>query len=103
MPFPGPLTFTYTNVTVGAASTQLIAANRHRAYLAVYNRSDEQVDMMTGIAAVLGEGIPIAPTASTGVMPALHEWSFLRGNLTREAVNAICTSGAKVVTVVEGF
>ncbi len=103
MPFPGPLTYTYTNVSVGAASTLLVVANKRRAYLAIYNRSDEQVDMMTGIPAILGTGIPIAQTASTGVMPAIHEWSYGRGNLTRQAVNGICTSGTKTVTVVEGF
>ena len=100
---PGPLSFTYTNVTVGAVSTLLIAANPRRYYLAVFNRSDEQVDVTENAVAVLGTGTPLAPTASTGALPSFHEWTTHRGNLVQHAVYGICTSGAKIVTVKEGF
>ena len=100
---PGPLSFTYTNVTVGAASTLLIAANDKRYYLGIFNRSDEEVDVTENAVAVLGTGTPLAPTASTGALPSFHEWTTHRGNLTRQAVFGICTNGAKDVTVKEGF
>ena len=100
---PGPLRFEYANVSVGAATTVLATADANRKYLAIFNRSDEQVDVMEDADAVLGEGTPLAPTASTGALPSFHEWSQGKGNFTQQAINGICTSGTKTVTVKEGF
>ena len=100
---PGPLSFTYTNLNVGAASTLLIAANSKRYYLAIFNRSTEQVDVTENAPAVLGAGTPIAPTASTGALPSFHEWSTHRGNLTQQPLYGICTSGGMAITIKEGF
>ncbi len=100
---PGPLSFTYTNVPVGAVSTQLIGANPLRYYLAVFNRSAEIVDLKENAPAVVGEGTPLNPVDADGNIQGWHEWSTHLGNLTRHAVFGITAGGADVVTVKEGF
>lgn len=99
---PGPLAYTYTQVTVGAASTELVAANSKRMYLMIINRSTERIDLKEGAAAVSGEGTPLNPVDASSNIMGWHEWSQHLGNLTQEAVNGICASGGKTVTVKEG-
>ena len=100
---PGPLSFTYTNVAVGAVSTLLIAANSKRYYLAVFNRSAEIVDLQENAPAVVGEGTPLNPVDGDGNIQGWHEWSTHLGNLTRQAVYGITPGGGDIVTVKEGF
>ena len=99
---PGPLVIVSTNVTVGSTSTALVAANRKRMFLQIINRSDERVDVVENATAVAGEGIPLNPVDSDSNIQGAYEWSQGTGNLTQQAVNGICASGSKTVTVREG-
>ena len=77
-------------VTVGATTTEILAANGNREYALIQNDSDEVIYIAKGVAAVLNTGIRL--NASGGS----YEMSRLLGNLSQGAVNGICTSGSKV-------
>ncbi len=100
---PGPLSFTYTNLPVGAVSTQLVGPNPRRYYLAVFNRSTERVDLKENDVAVALEGTPLNPVDADGNIQGWHEWSTHLGNLTCHAVYGITAGGGMLVTVKEGF
>jgi hypothetical protein len=98
---PPALDYTITEVTVGATTTQLVASNAFRRFLMIQNKSDEAVYIKIGEAAVQDEGIQLSPVASGNVQGQIEFSSGLE-NLTREAINGICTSGSKTVVVIEG-
>lgn len=87
-----PVAFT---TTIAATTTEAVAANGDREYLLIENDSDEVVYLAFGEAAVLNTGVRL--NASGGS----YEMSRLLGNLCTAAVNAISTSGSKVVCGVE--
>ena len=89
-------TLTHTHPTIAAATTVALAANTTRKYALFENDSDEVIYIKVGVAAVLNQGIRL--NASGGS----YEMSFLIGNLNTGAVNAISTSGSKVLLVAEG-
>lgn len=80
-------------VSVGSGTTEVAAANDGRRYLAIVNDDDEPVYLAIGADAVMNKGIRL--NASGGVF----EMTGL--NLSLKAVNAICSSGSKNVTVQE--
>ena len=80
-------------VTVGNTDTSVLAANNSRKSATFVNDSDESIYLQLGAAAVLNEGIRL--NAAGGSYEINHT------NLFTGAVNAICTSGSKVLTVTE--
>ena len=90
------------NVTAGAASTLLAAANANRRWLLIINRSDEMVDIKLGAAAVAGEGIALNPIDGSSNIQGVFESSEKNCNLYKGAVYGICASGGKVVSVNQG-
>ena len=81
------------NATVGSTTTELVAANPARKYLAIINASDEEVYLAVGANAVMNKGIYLAKTGGS--------FEMVMTNRSPEAVNGICTSGSKNVTVQE--
>jgi hypothetical protein len=53
---------THATASVGAASTQIMAANDRRLYAEIINSSNEGMWLKLGEAAVVGEGIYLAPS-----------------------------------------
>ena len=103
MSWEGPVgSLTPSNVVVGNATTELAAANKNRRHLQVINRSDERVDIKFGEDAVSGEGVPVNAIDGTGNIQGTYEISEKHSNLFLGAINGICVSGGKTVTVVEG-
>ena len=86
----------HTNPTIGSSTTEALAANTSRRYALFENDSDEIIYIKIGADAVLNQGIRL--NASGGS----YEMSAEIGNLATGAVNAICTSGSKVLLVTEG-
>lgn len=86
-------TATSTGVTVGSSTTEVLASNPDRKSATIVNASDEVVYLQLGAAAVSGEGIYLA--ASGGA------FNIDKNNLFTGAINGICASGGKVVTVTE--
>lgn len=86
------------NVTVANASTEILAAKPERTWAIITNISDETVFLGLGEAAVANKGIALPPVPLTG--PAAQ---FVIGPDTpwKGAVNGICASGSKLVSVVE--
>ena len=82
------------NVTVGATSTSVIAANQDRTYLILTNDSNEVIYLGLDNAAESNKGIRLA--ASGGSV------TFAGETLFKGAVNAICASGSKVLSIQEG-
>jgi len=87
-------TATNTAVSVGAASTAILSANSTRLFAILVNDSDEEIYLALGDTAVMNEGIRL--NASGG------SFEINSNNLYTGAITAICTSGGKVLTVVEG-
>ncbi len=85
---------TNTSVTVGATSTAVLSANSDRNFVEIVNDSDEVIYLKLGSSATMNSGIRI--NANGG--------SFWIGkdNLYTGAITAICASGSKNITVVEG-
>lgn len=86
----------HTNVTVGLTSTEVIAANNGRKYLLLQNDSNEIIYIKLGVAAALNQGIRIPVDGS-------YEMKDGDGNIFLGTINAICTTGGKVLTVTEGL
>jgi hypothetical protein len=82
------------SVTVAVTSTEVIAANRIRAYAAITNDSDEIVYLSFGSAAVLNSGVRLNPRGGSFEIGGSGDSYF-------GSVYAICASGGKNVTVVE--
>lgn len=87
---------THTAVTVGATTTVALAANTSRLYALLVNDSDEAVYIKLGAAAVLNAGIRLNAYGGS------YEICKKIGNLYTGAINAICTSGGKILLVLEG-
>jgi len=90
------VTLTHTQPTIAATTTVALVANTSRRYALFENDSDEIIYIKIGAAAVLNQGIRL--NASGGS----YEMSAEIGNLDTRVVNAICTSGSKVLLVAEG-
>ena len=80
-------------VTVGSSSTAVLTANGGRIGGALVNDSDEAIYLAFGEAAVLNSGIRL--NADGGA------FSFPQDVIYTGAINAICTSGSKVLTYTE--
>jgi len=87
--------YTNTAVTVGNTTTAILAAEPSRMHVVIVNDSDEAVYLAFGADAVLNSGVRL--NASGG------SYEMNPDNLYAGAINGICTSGQKVVTVVEGI
>jgi hypothetical protein len=81
------------SVTVGTASTVVLAANPARQYAIIVNDSDEAIYLSLGNDAQLNKGIRL--NASGGSYEILEE------NMFTGRVTAISTSGSKVLTYIE--
>jgi len=86
---------TTASSTAGSSSTELVAANAARKYLAIVNDSDETVYISIGETAVVGKGIRLNANGGSFEMD--------NSNLSFKAVNGICSSGDKNVTYQEGY
>lgn len=89
-------TKTHTHPTIAATTTAALAANTDRLYALFENDSDEAIYLKVGVAAVMNQGIRLNAYGGS------YEMSGALGNLNTGAVNGICTSGSKVLLVVEG-
>ena len=86
-----------TKVSVGNASTLILAANAGRRYAAIVNDSDEDVYLALGQAAAMNEGIRI--NSGGGFWEVSR--AAVRHRIHVGAVYGICSSGGKNVTVQE--
>ena len=86
--------FTNAAVSVGTATTVVLAANANRKYALIVNDSDTVVYLAIGAAAVLNSGIRL--NAGGGSYEV--NWT----NLHALAINGISSIAAKIVTVTEG-
>ena len=89
-------TIAHTHPTIGATTTAALAANSMRIYALFENDSDELIYIKVGVSAVMNQGIRINANGGS------YEMSPQLGNLSTLVVNAICSSGDKVLLVVEG-
>jgi len=80
-------------IAIGAASTEILAANANRVYALVVNDSNETIYLALGVAAVLHKGIRIN---ANGGSYEIDSANFFIG-----AINGISTSGSKNVTIAE--
>jgi len=86
-------TSTIDGVTVGNTTTEVVAANTARKLLSLVNDSDEAIYIAIGTPAVMNKGARLNANGGTYNVP---ESILIRG-----AVNAICSSGSKNLTVLE--
>ncbi len=91
-----PATLTTASVSVGSASTPVVAANNNRRYLLLTNDSDTTIYIALGNNAAQASGIRLA--ANGGQM----EFSAVKGNLYTGAVTAISSASGKNLLVLEG-
>lgn len=85
---------TNSSVTVGSSSTSVLSENTSRNFVEIVNDSDEVVYLKLGSGATLNSGIRL--NANGGSF-----W-INKDNLYTGAITAICSSGSKNITVVEG-
>jgi hypothetical protein len=71
--------------TVGATTTPVLVAAAGRQVVILSNRSNEEIDVAFGAAAVAGQGVSLAVGAI----------AIVKGGLAALAINAICASGSK--------
>ena len=91
----GPITTqTSTGPTIGSTTTLALAANASRIYASFVNDADEDIYLTFGTNAVMNTGIMLE--AGRG------SYEITRANLFKGQVNAICTSGGKILCVTEG-
>lgn len=83
---------TPNSATVGAVSTEVLAAKSGRMYAVITNNSDEDMWLSLGTAAILNKGIPLKVNQSFEI----NGFKLFRG-----AVYAISTSGSKSVATFE--
>ena len=91
--FPIATTATNTSVTVGSASTAVIALNTSRKILILVNASDEAIFLSLSGTAVQGDGIFLSPSGGALTLD-------LQGMYTGQ-ISAICASGGKELTIME--
>ena len=82
------------NVSVAAASTEILATNANRNFAELVNDSNEEIYLSLGGTAEASKGIRLNPLGGTYSINAM--------NLYTGAINGICASGSKNITVVEG-
>ena len=87
-------TATNTKVSVGSADTQVLVANASRKFAAFVNDSNEVIYLSLSATAVMNEGIRLNANGGS-------YWINLLELYTGE-VSAICSSGSKNLTVMEG-
>jgi len=95
----GKATFTtptHTAVSIGAATTVVLAANANRLYALLINDSDAIIYIKLGASAVLNQGIRL--NASGGS----YEMGEKVGNLYLGAINGITAVAGKNLLVTEG-
>ena len=81
-------------VEVDDSSTLIIAANPKRKYAAIVNDSDEEIYLGLGEAAVMNAGIRLNANGGS--------YEITNDNIFKGVINAICASGGKILTIVEG-
>ena len=91
---------THRNVVIGTTSTLIVLPNKLRRFLIIQNRSNEDVDIKIGEAAVSGEGIQLAATDASSVRTAF-ELNPSMEVLASNAIYGICASGSKTISVTE--
>jgi len=87
-------TQTSTGPTVGATSTEVLAANAARVYASFVNDSTEDFYLAFGVEAVMHTGVFLKALGGS--------YEITHANLFFGAVNGICASGSKVLCVTEG-
>jgi len=86
----------YTEASVAATTTAVLAANANRVGVTIENHSDVVIFLRIGESAVKDEGHRLNPLGGDFVM------SPQRGNLSLAAINGITATGSsKVVLVTE--
>ncbi|MVP00349.1 hypothetical protein [Paenibacillus lutrae] len=86
----------HTAVTVGSSSTAINTGNSTRRYLLLVNDSDEVIYVNLGGTAALNTGLRINPNGGS------YEMTAALGNVYQGVINAISSSGNKVLLVTEG-
>jgi hypothetical protein len=86
----------HTAVTVGNTSTAVLSAETNRTYALFINDSDETIYMsIDGTAAAANDGIRLNANGGS------YEMTMGAGNVTANAVVAICASGSKKLLVTQ--
>lgn len=83
-----------SSVSIGIASTLVLAANSSRRYLFLVNDSDENIYVSLGSAAVLNTGILLTSQGGSLTLDTTTMWTG--------AVYAISLNGGKNLTICEG-
>ena len=91
----GNKTPTHSVVTVGSATTVVLAVNTARKGALFINDSDEVMYLKFGASAVMNQAIRLNANGGS------YEMSQELGNNVTSAVNGICTSGSKLLLVTE--
>ena len=100
---PDYLTYSDAVVNVGAVSTEALAVNTAGLKYALFeNVSNQVISLKVGAAAVLNESIVLPAVDADGNPQGAYEMSSGTGNLSLQAVNAICAGGNKNLTVTVG-
>ncbi len=81
------------NKSIGSSTTEILAANTNRKYFCIVNDSNETIYLALGADAVMNKGIRL--NANGGCFEAVGT------NMTQQAIDGICASGTKNVTVQE--
>lgn len=87
-------TYVNTYATVGAVTTEVVAANPSRMHLVLVNDSTQVMYLAFGADAVIGSGVRI--NASGG------SYEMTPDNLYCGAIDAICAGGQANMTILEG-
>ena len=85
-----------SNVSVGVATTIVLAENGARTYLLLVNDSDTVIYLAIGAPAELNKGIRL--NANGGAFEMIRD---IGGNWSPQAVNAISTAAGKNLTIQE--
>lgn len=86
-------TATNSKVTVAATTTEVLEADDKRVFARISNDSDEVIYLALGADAVLNQGIRLEVNG---------HFEINSTNLYTGVINAICASGSKVLSVVNG-
>ena len=85
------------NKSIDATTTEIIAEDGDRKYAILYNDSNEIVYLGIGAPAVMNQGPRMNPEGGFYEM-----LKAAGGNFSMQAVNGICASGGKNVTIQTG-
>ena len=81
---------TNSAVSVGSSDTSVLTADAGRLGIILVNDSDEAIYLGFGTAAVMNKGVRLNSAGGSLVLD--------NALMTSQAINAICTSGSKVLT-----